>query len=64
MNGLLTRSKLQKVKILLSETKFDMLGITETKLSSRTADEELIDGYKFVRLDRVKEDGGGGCSEK
>ena len=50
------------MKILLSETKFDMLGITETKLSSRTADEELnIDGYKFVWQDRVKEDGGRGC---
>ena len=62
MNGLLTRSKLQEAKILLSETKFDMLGITGTKLSSRTADEELnIDGYKFVWRDRVKEDGGGGC---
>ena len=49
VNGLLTRSKLQEVKIVLSETKFDMLGITEIKLSSRTADEELnIDGYKFV----------------
>ena len=34
VNGLLTLSKLQEVKILLSETKFDMLGITETKLSS------------------------------
>ena len=45
VNGLLTRSKLQEVKILLSETKFDMLGITETKLSSRTGDEKLnIDG--------------------
>ena len=50
------------MKILLSETKFDMLDITETKLSSRTADEKLnIDGYKFVRRDRVKEDGCGGC---
>ena len=59
VNGLLTLSKLQEVKILLSETKFDMLGITETKLSSRTTDEKLnIDGYKFVRRDRVKEDGG------
>ena len=58
VNGLLTRSKLQEVKILLS----DMLGITETKLSSRTGNEELdIDGYKFVWRDRVKEDGGRGC---
>ena len=62
VNGLLTRSKLQELKMLLSETKFDMLGITETKLSSGTTDKELnIDGYKFVRRDRVKEDGSGGC---
>ena len=60
VDGLLTRSELQEVKILFSETKFDMLGIT--KLSSPTADEELnIDKYKFVRRDRMKEDGGGGC---
>ena len=41
VNGLLTRSKLKEVKILLSETKFDMLGITETKLSPRIGGEEL-----------------------
>ena len=50
------------MKILLSETKFDMLGVKETNLSSRITDEELnIDRYKFVQRDRVAEDGGRGC---
>ena len=34
VHGLLTQTKLLEVKILLSETKFDMLGMTGTKLSS------------------------------
>ena len=39
-----------------------ILGITETKLTSRTTDEQLdIEGYKFIRKDREKQDGGGGC---
>ena len=58
----MTLSKLQEVKLLLSTTKFDIMGITETKFTGKIKDEELdIEGYKFVRKDRKKEDGGGGC---
>ena len=40
-----------------------ILGITETKLTRETKDEELdINRYKFIRKDRGKEDGGEGCS--
>ena len=62
VNGIMTLSKLREIKVLLQTAKFDMLGITETKLISRTTDEQLdIEGYKFIRKDREKEDGGGGC---
>ena len=38
------------------------MGITETKFTGKIKDEELdIKGYTFVRKDRKKEDGGGGC---
>ena len=53
---------LREVKLPLSTTKFDIMGITETKFSGKIGDKELdIEGYKFVRNDRKKEDGGGGC---
>ena len=62
VNGLMTLSKLQEIKLLLSTTKFDIMGITETKFTGTIKDEELdINGYKFVRKDRRDEDGGGGC---
>ena len=58
VNRLMTLSKLQEIKLLLSTTKFDIMGITETKFTGKIKDEELdIDGYKFVRKDRKKEDG-------
>ena len=61
VNGLLTKAKLQEVQILLETTEFDLLGITETKLTSRVEDKEIdIPGYKFLRRDRPAEDGGGG----
>ena len=51
----MTLSKLQEVKLLLSTTKFDIMGITETKFIGKIKDEELdIEGYKFVRKDRKK----------
>ena len=62
VNGLMTPSKLQEVKLQLSTTKFDIMGITETKFTGKIKDEELdIEGHKSVRKDREKEDGGGGC---
>ena len=61
VNGLMTLNKLQEVKLLFSTTKFDIMGITKTKFTGKIKDEELdIEGYKFVRNDREKEDGGGG----
>ena len=58
----MTLSKLREIKVLLQTAKFDILGITETKLTSRTTDEQLdIEGCKFIKKDREKEDGGGGC---
>ena len=60
VNGIMTLSKLREIKVLLQTAKFDILGITETKLTSRTTDEQLdIEGYKFIRKDREKEDDGG-----
>ena len=62
VNGIMTLSKLREIKVLLQTAKFDIFGITETKLTSSTTDEQLdIEGYKFIRKDREKEDGGGGC---
>ena len=62
VNGIMTLSKLREIKVLLQTAKFDILGITETKLISRTTDEQPdIEGYKFIRKDREKKDGGGGC---
>ena len=62
VNGILTKSKLQEVQLLLRSTKIDVLGITESKLTSKISDTELnIDGYNFIRKDRNREDGGGGC---
>ena len=51
----MTLSKLQEIKLLLSTTKFDIMGITETKFTGKIKDEELdIDGYTFVRKDRKR----------
>ena len=62
VNGIMTLSKLRDINVLLQTAKFDIFGITETKLTSRTTDEQLdIEGYKLIRKDREKEDGGGGC---
>lgn len=51
VNGLL--NKLHEIKIMLQETKFDVLGITETHLHKDIKDEQIhIDGYKIARKDR------------
>ena len=62
VNGLMTTTKFQEVQLLLKKLKFDVLGITESKLTSKIQDEDiLIPGYKFFRKDRPVEDGGGAC---
>ncbi|KAL9972248.1 hypothetical protein ACROYT_G018519 [Oculina patagonica] len=62
VNGILTKSKLDEIRLLLRTTGLDILGITESKLTNDVKDEDLdIAGYKFIRRDRPCEDGGGGC---
>ena len=62
VNGILTKSKLDEIRLLLRTTGLDILGITESKLTNDVKDEDLdIVGYKFIRRDRPCEDGGGGC---
>ena len=51
-NGIL--SKLDFIKIMLSESKFDIFAISESKLDTSIHDNEIkIDGYDFYRLDRM-----------
>ena len=53
VNGLY--SKLDEIKLLLYETKVDVLAITETHLSDQIHDYEInIDTYSFVRKDRSR----------
>ena len=63
VNGLL--HKLACVEIMMKETKnrFDVFGVTETHLREGILDEELkVDGYTFIRKDRINGAGGGvGC---
>lgn len=48
VNGLMTTTKFQEVELLLQKVKFDVLGITESKLTSKIRDEDImIPGYKF-----------------
>ena len=62
VNGLMTKTKVQEAQLLLEKVRFDVLGITESKLTSKIRDEDImIPGYKFFRKDRPVEDGGGGC---
>ena len=57
INGLL--SKLDFIKIMLSETKFDIFAISESKLDASIHDNEIkIDGYDIYRLDRNRHGGG------
>lgn len=61
VNGILTCTKLEEIKIILLHANIDILGITETKLNKTVEDKDLeITGYKFLRKDR-EENNGGGC---
>ena len=62
VNGII--SKIDKVKILLGETRknVQILCITETKLNKHILDSEIsVDGYIIVRRDRHSGPGGGVC---
>lgn len=62
INGLMTTRKFQEVQLLLEKLKFDVLGLTASKLTSKIRDEDIrTPGDKFFRKDRPVEDGGGGC---
>lgn len=53
VNGLLTKKKLDEIRILLETTGIDCLGITETKLKNTDKEETIkIKGYKVERFDR------------
>lgn len=53
--------KISEIKLMLSESKLDILAITETHLDDETPTEEVtITGYQVARLDR-KDQQGGGC---
>ena len=41
VNGIMTLTKLQEIKLLLFETEIDILEITETKLNGHIVDEQL-----------------------
>ena len=52
-------SKLYFIKIMLSDSKFDIFAISESKLDASIHDNEIkIDGYGFYRLDRNRHGGG------
>ena len=56
----LKMAHLDFIKIMLSESKFDIFAISESKLDASIHDNEIkIDGYDFYRLDRNRH--GGGC---
>jgi len=51
INGLL--GKTTEIKELLQRTSLDILGVTETHLSSLIKDEDIaIDGYNLARRDK------------
>ena len=57
VNGL--RSKLDFIKILLHQEKFDLLCLNETKIDSTVTDADIsVPGYLFHRLDRTLHGGG------
>ena len=52
--------KIGEIKIMLSESKLDILAITETHLDDETPTEEvMLTGYQVARLDRNDQEGGG-----
>lgn len=53
VNGLY--HKLDEVKVLLEETKIDILALTETRLQDAATDSEIaIKGYMLFRKDRTR----------
>ncbi len=55
INGLL--GKITEIKELLQRTSLDMLGVTETHLSSLIEDDKIaIEGYDLARKDRKEND--------
>ena len=60
-NSPISRPKLTEICLLLSTVKFDILAITETRLSCSVSDSEIaIDGYSVYRSDRNDGRKGGG----
>ena len=54
------RSKLTDIILLLKTCSIDILGITETHLNEKIADDEIyIEGYRFFRQDRQHKERGG-----
>ena len=52
--------KISEIKLMLSESKLDILAITETHLDDETPIEYvMITGYQVARLDRKDQEGGG-----
>ena len=50
---------IDELRILLSDTRLDMLAITETRLNDIVSDDEVsIRGYNIIRKDRNRNGGG------
>ena len=59
VRSLIIIRKISEIKLMLSESKLDILAITETHLDDETPTEEvMITGYKVARLDRKDQEGG------
>ena len=55
-------NKMSEIRFLLQETRFDILGLTETHLNNKIEDDQIsVDGYKMVRKDRKSGNSWGGC---
>ena len=53
-------NKIDQISHILCDMNLDILGLGETRLNSEIIDDELyIDGYIFVRNDRITDSGGG-----
>ena len=60
VNGLV--GKISEIRYLLRETKFDILGVTESHLDKDVMNEDIfVDSYKIARSDRNNGKKGGGC---
>ena len=54
------RNKIDQISHILCDMNLDILGLGETRLNSEITDDELyIDGYIFIRNDRITDSGGG-----